>query len=271
MEINDDPLNWIQLVEVSLTELCNRKCFFCPRIDPAVYPNRNLHMSTETMTNLAVKLEEINYQNRISIAGFGEPMLHSNYLEMCSILRKKLPDNKHFELITNGDRIKSITDIQSFFDAGVNHLYISLYDNEDQADFFKSLLDNYELKDHITLRKLWGSDPELNLTNRAGTVNIGNGLTKPMNRPCHYPFYALTVDWDGAVLLCDQDWNKKVKLGNVNYHTLEEIWLSPQVNTIRNKLLNGSRNHSPCRNCNVDGTAYGGESFRKFGKYLHGS
>ena len=32
-------------IELSVTELCNRACAFCPRRDPAEYPNQPLNMS----------------------------------------------------------------------------------------------------------------------------------------------------------------------------------------------------------------------------------
>ena len=35
-----------QIISINPTELCTRRCEFCPRADPNVYPNRNLNMST---------------------------------------------------------------------------------------------------------------------------------------------------------------------------------------------------------------------------------
>ena len=35
----------LKSVEFNPTELCNRTCHFCPRVDPEVYPNRKLHLS----------------------------------------------------------------------------------------------------------------------------------------------------------------------------------------------------------------------------------
>ena len=38
--------SWIDL---NPTELCNRKCIFCPRVDEDEYPNQALHISLETV------------------------------------------------------------------------------------------------------------------------------------------------------------------------------------------------------------------------------
>ena len=37
--LENTPLfSWI---DINITELCNRKCVFCPRINPEIYPNLN--------------------------------------------------------------------------------------------------------------------------------------------------------------------------------------------------------------------------------------
>ena len=43
----NNPLGSLLTVELNTTELCNRKCVFCPRVDPGVYPNRSLHLSVQ--------------------------------------------------------------------------------------------------------------------------------------------------------------------------------------------------------------------------------
>ena len=52
-----DPLNSILTVEVNTTELCNRNCIFCPRHDPKVFPNRNLHMTPKGAESIAIPKE----------------------------------------------------------------------------------------------------------------------------------------------------------------------------------------------------------------------
>ena len=44
-EMKYQELSSILTVEVNTTELCNRTCSFCPRADPKVFGNRNLHMT----------------------------------------------------------------------------------------------------------------------------------------------------------------------------------------------------------------------------------
>jgi wyosine [tRNA(Phe)-imidazoG37] synthetase (radical SAM superfamily) len=41
---NDNIMSALQIVDINVTEVCTRKCVFCPRVDPKLYPNRNLNL-----------------------------------------------------------------------------------------------------------------------------------------------------------------------------------------------------------------------------------
>ena len=67
----------------------------------------------------------------------------------------------------------------------------------------------------------------------------------------------MTIDWNGDVLLCVQDWNKRIKLGNLNFQTLLEVWYSSELAKWRRRLIQGRRSKLPCSRCNTDGTLHG--------------
>ena len=46
------PMKALQSITINPTELCNRTCHFCPRSNPKVYPNQNLHISEDTIRKL---------------------------------------------------------------------------------------------------------------------------------------------------------------------------------------------------------------------------
>ena len=52
------PLDSILTVEINTTELCNRTCVFCPRHDPTVFPNRNLHLTVKGAQTIAEELAD---------------------------------------------------------------------------------------------------------------------------------------------------------------------------------------------------------------------
>ena len=63
--IGDIPLfSWI---DISLTELCNRVCSFCPRADPDFYPNQNLHASNAMIRRIADECPSPKYLGRLSL------------------------------------------------------------------------------------------------------------------------------------------------------------------------------------------------------------
>ena len=67
----DSIYSMLRTVEINPTELCNRRCSFCPRHDSKLYPNTNNHISVDTVKNLCMSLKHINFNNRVGFVGFG--------------------------------------------------------------------------------------------------------------------------------------------------------------------------------------------------------
>lgn len=252
-----EPLpSWIDL---SLTELCNRSagsakpCIFCPRIDPAFYPNQKLHMPLSLVGKIGTELRELNYQGIVVLCGFGEPMLHPQLVEVVNLLR-----GTRVEIVTNGDFLTA-RKIKVLSEAGVAYWVVSLYDGEHQVEpmnarFAEAGCENYIIRDR------WHTEADafgLKLTNRGGTVDAGIQDPVTPDRPCHYLAYQMTIDWNGDALLCPQDWHKKSKFGNLNGQSLLDIWHSSAMNKRRVRLMNGKRTDSPCNGCNTDGCLHG--------------
>ena len=97
---NNFPL--FSFVELNVNELCNRTCVFCPRHDPKVYPNQNLHMDLNLATEIAKQLEEINFSGIVNISGTGEATL-TKHLPL--IIKEFGDRNIHIEVVTNGDKL----------------------------------------------------------------------------------------------------------------------------------------------------------------------
>ena len=250
---NGKPLfSWIDL---NPTELCNRTCVFCPRADDNKYPNQALHISDVLIDKMVVELKELNYEGSIVLSGFGEPMLYPSMLSLISKFK-----GIKLEIVTNGDPL-TVKNTKEMYDAGLSMFVISMYDGPEQIERFKKMFDEAGIsEEHYMLRDRWHTDEDaygLKLTNRAGMVDVGIQEEIRLDKPCYYPQYSMTVDWNGDVLLCVQDWNKKVKLGNIHAQTLLEVWNSSAMNKYRKTLGSGNRNISPCNGCNTDGTLHG--------------
>lgn len=245
-------------IELNVTELCSRHCAFCPRFDRNVYKNQNLHMTIETIISLAEKCESERYEGDISIAGFGEPMLHPNLPEIVRSLRRHLKNQ--ISLITNGDFLTkdSLNDLVS---AGLSKIVVSCYDGPDAKEKFESLLSTTEIDYHV--KELWGNFDKIvkknDFNSRTGLVPIH---TKTIGKQCYLPFYKLMIDWNGEVILCSNDWlRKESDIGNINNTSLKSIWFGDKLKSIRTNLRAGNRCGDACKYCNVNGTLIGKDSF----------
>jgi radical SAM protein with 4Fe4S-binding SPASM domain len=252
-------------VEVNTTELCNRKCSFCPRFDENVYPNRNLHMSISGGRLIAERLAAIDYVGKISFSGFGENLLNTNFRGIVEQFAELLPKAR-LECNTNGDKLSKAV-VDQLFKAGLHYLYINLYDGIDQIEKFETLLGTSN-SEKIKYRLHWeDSDHGLILNNRSGNISLTGTDVSEIDRlkgqPCYYPFYKMFVDWNGDVLFCSNDWGREQVVGNIIQDSLDDVWFSKTMKKIRQRLAKGDRTSSPCNKCNVGGTLFGQNSFER--------
>ena len=71
-------------------------------------------------------------------------------------------------------------------------------------------------EDFIILRDRWYdkyNDFGVKLTNRAGTIEVGDQSEVKLNKDCFYPTYQFLIDWNGDIFLCPQDWQRRVSMG----------------------------------------------------------
>ena len=81
---NDIPLpSWIEL---SLIDVCNRVCSFCPKSDDSIAPNTYQKMQMVLINKLIEDLKKINFEGAFCLCGYGEPMLHKEYLKIANKL-----------------------------------------------------------------------------------------------------------------------------------------------------------------------------------------
>ena len=265
----NDPMASILTVEVNTTELCNRTCVFCPRHDPAVYPNRNLHMTVKGASAIAEQLRSIRYRGKVSLSGFGENLLNPEFKRIVSTFKQCLP-RATVECNTNGDRLTKAV-VEDLFIRKLDYLYINLYDGPEQIDHFEPMLVDVD-RDKVKYRAHYSEeDYGLFINNRSGTIDWLNideeDITKLQGKRCHYPFYKMFVDWNGDVLFCSNDWGKEHVVGNLLQQDIREVWLSKEMRKIRNRLAKGDRTHSPCDKCSVNGQLFGEKSFNLIQDY----
>ena len=256
---NGIPLpSWIEL---SLIDTCNRSCSFCPKSNPSIAPNTHQKMENVLIDKLCSDLKEINFEGAFCLCGYGEPLLHKDHISIIN----KLGKFSQVEIITNGDTLSEKT-IKEIYNSKATKLLISLYDGPKQIEKFKIMIEKTKLpKEFFVLRDRWYSDKKdfgVKLTNRTGTISIGNQEEININKKCYYSSYQVLIDWNGDVFLCPQDWQRRVTMGNIMQKSFFEIWNGNILNKFRKSHLKGDRSLSPCNSCNANGMIYGKKHFK---------
>ena len=243
-------------IELSLIDVCNRSCVFCPKSDSSIAPDTYQKMSRSLIDKLYKDLKKINYSGSITLCGYGEPLLHKDI----EYITNKLSKVSNVEVVTNGD-VLSVKMLRKLYDANAGRCLVSLYDGPEQIKKFKNIIHQAKVpEDFVILRDRWYDDSQnfgVKLTNRSGTIKIGNQVSNTMHSICYYPSYQFLIDWNGDVFLCPQDWQRRQTMGNMMQEEIFDIWTSKIMKKYRIDLLNGKRTNEPCKSCNAQGTLLG--------------
>lgn len=232
---NENYLGWFSMVEVEVNSACNRKCAYCPN-SVIERQSEQQFISPKVFDRLISELVRIEYTGRISYHFYNEPLLHPGLSDLISHVRYTLADVRQV-LYTNGD---FLTDelYEELCSAGVakfivtSHDYRPISERKRQVVLFPNML---------------------NLTNRGGVVDLPEfkKLQLPLAVPCLAPSSMLIVTITGDVLLCYEDAQRTVVVGNIVSQPLEDIWFSDHFVQVKKALANGDRSvNRVCSLCN---------------------
>ncbi len=83
-------------------------------------------------------------------------------------------------------------------------------------------------------------------------VQLGDAPAKPgesRQATCPVPWETLTVTWDGDVVPCCYDYNKKLILGNLDRQSLSEIWNDEPMRRLRREIIDNRVENPLCKGC----------------------
>jgi len=257
-----DLISTLKSVEINPVDICNRACSFCPRSDTDLYPNTKEKMSLELVSKIASDLNDINYSGRVSLVGFGEPLLYKSLIDAVGIISNGVPLCKWIEINTNADFLTRLL-AKELKLAGCTNITVSMYD----GDISKKITE--ELKDidiELTFKHCYQDNFDISIVNR-NEIIVQNKILN-YQRSCYLPFYKMFVDCNGDILVCCNDWGRRGIIGNLLNNSIKDLWLSKDMDKFRLNLQNGDRSKlDPCRYCNIQGTKYGKDSFDFFKDY----
>ncbi|MBS3818800.1 SPASM domain-containing protein [bacterium] len=252
---------------VELTSYCNYRCIMCPNKD--LHKDQKGYMEWDLYQKIIDESKHFVFD--INLAHRGESLLHPQIVEMIeyakqshlftrlhtngSLLTEKLAsqiissgldrisfsfdgyDKETYEKIRKGgDFHKTLNNILRFLELkkqaqsklprtaieviDFNQEHSSSQARENFKDQFKDLpLDDFVMKE---------------MHNWAGEIQKKKESQK--YSVCPFPWNALIIYWDGAVLPCTQDFFGTYVVGNAQKSSLREIWNSPRMVDLRKNL-----------------------------------
>jgi len=96
--------------------------------------------------------------------------------------------------------------------------------------------------------KVWNGDAAD--VNRLADAKVDNAeLQKTRKVVCNVPWEKVSVSWDGCVVPCCYDYDKKYVLGDVKNQKIDEMWNGPEMQRLRREFLDNDVKNPLCRNC----------------------
>jgi len=113
-----------------------------------------------------------------------------------------------------------------------------------QREIFLKNFKNLPLNKIVTrIPHNWGGLLELNGPDKKRKMGSKKSL-------CTFPWYSLTIFYDGRVFLCPQDFEGKICLGDLNNERINEVFNGKIIKRMRNTFIAGEAgNMIPCKDC----------------------
>ena len=277
------PLPAVMMIEN--TNNCNAQCVMCPR---ELLSRKRGFMDLGLFEKIIREVSGYRHQPQTHLHGFGEPMLDKLLPERIRIA--KAYGIRKTYIVTNASLLTadmSAAIIKAGLDKMKISFYgtdeVSYNTTMKRLDF-KVTLQN--IKDFLRIRKEMGrSNPRLVVQYLPAAENQGRtdafrALWKPLIDAaagdrlnvstlhnygggrdynmmgtkivsvCYFPWTSMSVLWDGRVVTCCMDSNGVQVLGDLNTHTVEEVWTGPVLTRVRDDFRKLQYDAYPvCRTC----------------------
>lgn len=246
LALYDNPFNYPQSLSIETTTYCNLRCSYCPNSTIG----RPVELMDEGMfyriiDSLAEYLPD--YKGSISPHFYGEPLTDNRLERFVEYIHEKLPAASII-IYTNGvlltkNRYLDLTE------AGVSQFIISQHTEAPDAKLIEILEEIRHYTPEIHSVKYVNQYHEPLKFNRGGLVDVTTTYDNPWDRDGCMAFKDMIFDVHGNAVLCCNDYRSKHTFGNIEAHSLRDIWQNPAYIRARWEMLLGFNSNPLCRIC----------------------
>lgn len=238
------------VVEIETSSTCNLRCYYCPNsISERGMAKNCRQMNEDLFFRIVDELSEFGFSGEIHPHLYNEPLLDERLGRFVQYARKTIPNAK-VVVFSNGVGL-TVEKYQELVMAGVGQFNITRHTPNEPPNVL-AVLD---------LRKREGNQGVEFVYNRDG---IGRGqiifnrcglipttkVVDPMLH-CDWPSNIFTINHNGDVLLCCNDYFGTFRFGNLNQNSILSIWNQPHNRGLRNYLLGDTSKMEICRKCHM--------------------
>jgi len=284
------------LVDLELSTLCNLRCPMCYTITDdfkkKVKPGlMEFDLFARIINEIAGKVPAI----RLSLRG--EPTIHPRFLDCLKYAKQK--GVREVSTLTNGSKL-SPSFIEKMIQAGLDWITISVDGLDDMYEsirkpmkfqaLLQSIKDIKRIKDDkkatkpvVKIQAIWPSikrDPEKFYNTLSPLVDLiafnplidylGNDskISYEDGFSCCQLYQRLVVGADGRVIICSNDEESSVVIGDANQDSIQKIWHGSSISKLRalHRQEDGFLQVAVCRKCYLPRLTEDGETAQVNGR-----
>lgn len=268
-------------VQIQTMSGCNGRCVFCPN-EAVLKSDLEQGRMPEAMFQKIIDDLVPLRPRRVSLYLMNEPTADKRLPDFIRYTTERLP--KTSTLVTTNGTYLSEERLESYIDAGLKRIKVSLQSLDDQKNKdlmgyeAKKVVDNvingqrliekkrakkFDLRVSMLVTSINGKEIEETrkfwkhhgvrlvtsaLENRGGNIDgaglLNTGEMKSMG-DCIRPSREMCILFNGDVALCCVDWHRTVIAGNVWENSVHDVWNSDVYKKVRTALTDGDKNAMP--------------------------
>lgn len=232
-------------IYIEPTNICNLKCKACPN---SIMKRKKGYMDFSLFRKILNDSD--HFIKQVYLFHSGESMLHPKFIDMVKELKKR---KIKVVLYTNATMLNK-QNTKRLINTDIDVISISLHSEKVKKNVknLQKLL-KYKKKPKLIVQVLENEKRRglkniiiRKLHNYCGKLNFR--IDKSKYYGCFWPYYMLSVLWNGDVVICCRDYEGEFILGNVKNEKLKDIWNNKKTRSFR-RLINNKNPPVPCSKC----------------------